>query len=150
MNRCLPPATLLAPAQTQPASLLRIFAALLALLAMLWLAPAAHAQTVGREAPKDVKFGQLTVTQPPEVMLDDKPDRLSPGSRIRGTNHMLIMSGSVVGKTMPVVYRRDAAGLIHEAWVLTPEEAARVSGTPTGNGAQALSDLLSLIFGARR
>ncbi len=150
MNRCLPPATLLVPAQIQLASLLRIFATVLALLALFWLAPTAQAQTVGREAPKDVKFGRLTVTQPPEVTLDDKPDRLSPGSRIRGINHMLILSGSVVGQTMPVVYRRDAAGLIHEAWVLTPEEAARVSDVRTSDGAQALSDLLSLIFGARR
>ena len=64
-----------------------------------------------RETPKDVKRGRLTVTAPPEITLDGKPDRLSPGSRIRNTNNMLLLSGTVVGQTLPVVYKRDPAGL---------------------------------------
>lgn len=113
------------------------------------LAPAA-AQGFVREAPKDVVLGQIVVTAPPEITLDGKPDRLSPGSRIRDVNNMLLLSGSVVGKTLPVVYRRDAAGLVHEAWVLTPEEYAKLGGSSSKQGAQRFAELLALIFGLRR
>lgn len=123
--------------------------ALLAGLALVPIAPAA-AQGFVREAPKDVVRGRLTVTAPPQVMLDDKPDRLSPGARIRGLDNLLILSASVVGQDLPVVYRRDAAGLIHEAWVLTPAEYEKLGGTDSLTGYQRFNELLALIFGARR
>ena len=122
---------------------------LLAGLAFVPIAPAA-AQGFVREAPKDVVRGRLTVTAPPQVMLDDKPDRLSPGARIRGLDNLLILSASVVGQDLPVVYRRDAAGLIHEAWVLTPAEYEKLGGTDSLTGYQRFNELLALIFGARR
>ena len=76
-----------------------------------------------------------------------KPDRLSPGSRIRDLNNMLVLSGGLVGKTLPVVFRRDAAGLVHEVWILTPEEYSRLGGA---TGGERFVELLALIFGARR
>lgn len=123
-----------------------------ALLAGLAILPVHHAWAQGfvREAPKDVVRGRLTVTAPPQVTLDGKPDRLSPGSRIRGLNNMLLLSGSVVDQDLPVVYRRDAAGLIHEVWVLTPEEYEKLSGSDSPSGYQRFNELLALIFGARR
>jgi hypothetical protein len=131
----------------------RAGSALAAFLAglLLTFAVAASAQGIQRDAPKDVVLGKLVVTAPPEVTLDGKPDRLSPGSRIRDLNNMLVLSGGIVGKTLPVVYRRDAAGLIHEAWILTDAEYARLGGAGTGtNGAQRFLELLALIFGSRR
>lgn len=120
------------------------------LFAALLAAPALHAQFV-REAPADVKPGRLVVTAPPEITLDGKPDRLSPGARIRNTNNMLLLSGSVVGQNLPVVYRRDSAGLVHEAWVLTPEEYAKLGGTDgSAEGVKRFMELLALIFGARK
>ncbi len=113
-------------------------------------ATAVSAQGVGRPIPKDVKFGHLVVVQPPEVTLDGRPDRLSPGARIRHTNNLLVLSGTVVGQTLPVVYRRDTYGLIHQVWLLTPEEAAQLESA-TGSGfTQALNTLLGIIFGTRR
>ena len=63
----------------------RLIAALCFALAglSLTLAPGAHAQGMQRSAPKDVVLGRMTVTAPPQVTLDGKPDRLSPASRIR-------------------------------------------------------------------
>ena len=127
---------------------IRIFLAGLALLAGI-----AAAQGIRREAPKDVVLGQLVVTAPPDVTMDGKPDRLSPGSRIRDLNNMLLLSGGIVGKNLPVVYRRDAAGLVHEAWVLTDEEYRKlggVSATPGADGYKRFAELLDVIFGARR
>jgi hypothetical protein len=142
MNRCQPKRALLA------------LAASLALCAgtLLLTAPAA-AQGIVREAPKDVKLAQLHVLTPPDIAIDGKPDRLSPGSRIRDLNNFVVLSGSLAGKTVPVVYRRDAAGLVHEAWILSPDEYAKLSGASGGAGSEGVQqfiDMLALIFGARR
>lgn len=112
----------------------------------------AQAQGIQRSAPKDVVLGQLTVTTPPQVTLDGKPDRLSPGSRIRDLNNMLVLSGGIAGQTLPVVYRRDAAGLVHEVWILTADEYRKLGGVASGSpdGYQRFNELLALIFGARR
>ena len=78
----------------------RILVAASALLAAL-----AFGQGIRREAPKDVVLGRMVVTAPPQVTIDAQPDRLSPGSRIRDLNNMLVFSGRIVGKDLPVVYR---------------------------------------------
>jgi hypothetical protein len=127
--------------------------AVLAGSTLIPLLPAA-AQGFVREAPKDVVHGHLVITAPPQVTLDGKPDRLSPGSRIRDTNNMLLLSGTVVGQMLPVVYRRDSAGLIHEVWVLTPQEDEKLGGTggagDSASGYKRFNELLALIFGLRR
>lgn len=126
------------------------FAAILAGL-LLSTTLAASAQGIRREAPKDVVLGKMVVTAPPQITLDGKPDQLSPGSRIRDLNNMVVLSGGLVGKTLPVVYKRDAAGLVHEAWILTDAEYTRLGGTGSGAaGYQRFVELLAVIFGARR
>jgi hypothetical protein len=120
---------------------------------LLALAPlAAPAQTPVREAPRDVQPGRLVVTQPPEVQLDGKPDRLSPGARIRSTQNMLVLSASIVNQPLPVVYRRDSSGLLHELWILTEAEYTRLGGRSPGTDAESLrefNNVLALIFGSR-
>ncbi len=122
----------------------------LPLLAVL-AAPALHAQVI-RSAPADVKPARLVVTAPPQITLDGQPDRLSPGARIRGTNGLMLLSGSVAGQTLPVVYRRDAAGLVHEVWVLTEDEYAKIGGADDGSadGHKRFAELLNAVFGARK
>lgn len=129
-----------------------VLAACAAFAGLLLILPhSAGAQSIVREAPKDVVLGQLAVTAPPEITIDGKPDRLSPGSRIRDLNNMLVLSGAMVGKTVPVVYRRDAAGLVHEAWILTEEEYRKLGGAGRGaDGHKRFAELLAIIFGARR
>jgi hypothetical protein len=68
-------------------------------------------------APQQLRTGMLVVTQPPNVLLDGKPDRLSPGARIRASNNMLVLSGTLVGQTLAVRYLREPQGLIHEVWI---------------------------------
>ncbi len=115
MNRCLP-------------HLRHVMAALLALSAALaWLLPlpAAAQATMARTPPipQTAQRGVLVVTQPPEVLLDGRPDRLSPGARIRGRNNLLVLSASLVGQELPVRYVRDPQGLVHAVWILTEAEA---------------------------
>ncbi len=120
--------------------------------ALLLAAFAAQAQVPLRTAPADVKPGRLTVTVPPQISLNGQPDRLSPGARIRATNNMLVMSGSVVGQALPVVFRRDGMGLVHEVWVLTEEEYARVAPNDDGSpeGHKRFAEALQIIFGGRK
>ena len=126
-----------------------LMGAVLAGLTLLVLSPAI-AQGFVREVPTDVVWARMTVTAPPQVTLDGKPDRLSPGARIRGINNLVQMSGALVGQALPVVYRRDAAGLVHDVWVLTPEEDNKLAAADSSSGFQRFNDLLALIFGTRR
>jgi hypothetical protein len=130
------------------------WAACAALAGLAFTLPtAASAQGIQREAPKDVVAGRMVVTAPPEITMDGKAGRLSPGSRIRDLNNMLVLSASIVGKELPVVYRRDGAGLVHEVWVLTEDEYSKLGGAPGSGGADGykrFAQLLALIFGARR
>jgi hypothetical protein len=69
--------------------------------------------------------GALQITQPPEALLNGQPARLSPGARIRGTNNMVQTSAAWVGQLLLVHYTLEPSGLVHDIWVLTPDEAAR-------------------------
>ena len=127
--------------------------ALAALLSFSFLGAAAPTaslaqETIRREAPKDVVLGQMTVVAPPVIQIDGKADRLSPGSRIHDLRNMLVLSGSLAGSTVPVVYRRDAAGLVHEVWILSADESSKLGGA--GSDAQKFVGLLAAIFGARQ
>ncbi len=128
MNRCLKP--------------------LLAGLA-LWAA-AAQAQVF---PPGDAQRARLTIAPvPPAVLVDDRPDRLSPGARIRNTNNMIQLSASIAGQTFPVVYKRDAAGLVHEVWMLKPEEERKLAELGNDNsveGRQKYAALLNTLFSMR-
>jgi hypothetical protein len=91
----------------------------------MWLAGPAWAQTVTvRNFPANALRGTLVVQQPPEVLLNGKTDRLSPGARIRDTHNMLVMSGTLIDQLLTVNYVRESAGMIHEVWILTEAEAA--------------------------
>ena len=76
-----------------------------------------------RQFPPAAKRGTLVVTAPPEVLINGAVERLSPGVRIRGVNNMLVMSASLVGKTVLVNYVREKQGLIQEVWILNQAEA---------------------------
>ncbi len=97
------------------------------ILVLVWLASFspgwATAQTQQRQFPAAARRATLQVTQPPEVLINGTPARLSPGARIRDSNNLLVMSASLVGMTVLVNYLRDAQGLIHEVWILSAAEA---------------------------
>jgi hypothetical protein len=91
-----------------------------ALAGLLWTS--AGAQTAVRSFPKGVQRGTLVVTAPPQVLLNGKAEQLSPGARIRSSNNMLAMSGTLVGLELPVFFLRDTQGQLHEVWILNAEE----------------------------
>jgi hypothetical protein len=122
------------------------------LLAVSLAATAAVAQTVMRDAPRDVKPAVIAVSAtPPLITVDGKEDRLSPGARLHDRNNMLVLSGGLAGKTLYTVYRRDSFGLVHEVWLLNEEEYAKVGGNYNGDpeGYKRFAELLNLIWAAR-
>ena len=101
------------------------FLAALAPLALV--AASAFAQTAEpprqvREFPKEALRGELTVLAPPDITLNGKPARLSPGSRIRDINNHLVLSAALANQKHTVNYIADNMGQLHQAWILTPEE----------------------------
>ncbi len=86
----------------------------------------AFAQTLTRELPADARPARLVVTLAPQALLDGQPVQLSPGARIRDTRNLLVLSASLTGQDLPVVVRRDPTGLVHEVWLLTEAEYARL------------------------
>jgi hypothetical protein len=129
MNRCLAPA----------------------LLGLSVLLPA-HAQVVTREAPADVRPAEMGVLTPPQITIDGRPDQLSPGARIRSPQNLLVLPASLSGQAVPVLYRREPGGAVHEVWLLTADEAARLGSVRSNINAddRALREVLSAIFAARR
>jgi hypothetical protein len=83
-----------------------------------------EAQGLVRNFPSKAERAVLQITQPPELLLNDQPGRMSPGVRIRGTNNMLVMSAQLIGQKVEVNLVRDLAGEVREVWILTQAEAA--------------------------
>lgn len=118
MNRCT-----LTPCGALPFAPARLASLLLTLV--LGTSPLAQAEALPRAFPDSALRGKMTVTQPPDITLDGQPARLSPGSRIRNVNNTLALSGTLVGQELTVNYTRDGYGMVHEVWILSPNEIAQ-------------------------
>lgn len=109
---------------------------LLASVAAVLTIASAQAQDIIRQTiPGSAKLGVMQVTLPPEVLMDGKVDRLSPGARIRAENNMMVVSGALSGQSLLVAYVREPQGMLHEVWILNAAERAAVlqkrnAGTP--------------------
>ena len=75
-----------------------------------------------RPFPAAALRGEMVVLTPPMITLDGKADRLSPGSRIRDANNLLLLSGALVNQKLVVNYLREGAGNVQEVWLLNSEE----------------------------
>ena len=85
---------------------------------------AAQAQ-VHRQFTAETLRGEIAVQVAPDVLLNGKPARLAPGSRIRNENNFLVTPGemTVQGKRL-VHYTQEADGLVKDVWVLNGAELA--------------------------
>ena len=91
---------------------------------------AASALSLGAQAQTTRQFtaqtlrGSLQIQAAPNVLLNGQPARLAPGSRIRGTDNLLVFPGSITGQALVVNYTVDGDGLIRDVWVLNEAELA--------------------------
>ncbi len=90
-----------------------------------------------RQFPRNALRGVLEFGQPPEVLLNGSPYRLSPGARIRNANNMVVLSGTMSGFKVSVHYTLDSSDQLKDIWVLRDEELARKPWPKTPLQAQA-------------
>ena len=118
MNRCIP--RLVYPVPRLLVALAITFCAGTVILT-------AHAQTNDvkpsvREFPKAALRGEMVVKNHPEIVLNGKAERLSPGARIWDKDGTLVLSARLTGQVVAVNYLRESGGMIHQVWILNSEE----------------------------
>lgn len=96
----------------------------LAVASMACLVSAASAQPV-RAFPQGTLRGSMTFGDYPEVRLNGRAMQLSPGSRVRNQDNMIVMAASLGGSRLLVHYTLGVLGdQVGDVWILRPEEAA--------------------------
>jgi hypothetical protein len=100
-----------------------MYRCLIAAVATVAFALPAAAQ-VQRNFPQNALRGTITFGTPPQILLNGKSTQLAPGSRIRGENNLLVMSGALVSAKGIVNYTIDQSGLVRDVWILRKEEIA--------------------------
>ncbi|MEX8502694.1 MAG: hypothetical protein AB3X41_06600 [Leptothrix ochracea] len=117
------------------------------LLFLALLQAPVHAQDlVQRSFPAQSLRGELQVVQPPDVLINGNPARLSPGARIHGLQNMLVMSGALVGPKFIVNYSVDALAQLSEVWLLRPDEAQRPWPTTPAEAAALVFDPVAQVW----
>ncbi|MES2991542.1 MAG: hypothetical protein V4844_08970 [Pseudomonadota bacterium] len=97
-------------------------AALTAVLTVAVVAPAA-AQT--RSFPQNTLRGTIAFAEDGTIALNGRATTLSPGSRVRDEQNMIVLPAALVGTRRLVHYTLDFGGpQVRDVWVLRPDEAA--------------------------
>jgi hypothetical protein len=78
-----------------------------------------------RTLPEKSLRGDMTFSSPPEVVVDGRPMRLAPGSRIRGENNLVQTSSTLVGQRVTVNYTLDIGGQVLDVWLLSSVEKSQ-------------------------
>ena len=93
------------------------------LLAFAFVAPASA--QVQRSFPQNTLRGALVFGDWPQVTLNGRVTSLSPGSRVRNEQNMIVMAASLAGTRQLVHYTLDIGGeQVRDVWILRPDEAA--------------------------
>ena len=97
--------------------------ALAAIVALSINAPASA--QLQRGFPHNTLRGAMVFGDYPQITLNGRSAQLSPGSRVRNQDNMIVMAGTLAGARALVHYTVDASGTqVHDVWILRPEEAA--------------------------
>ncbi len=84
-----------------------------------------------RKFPEKALRGKMKVVQAPEILIDGKQERLSPGSRIRDPQQRMVMSASITNVELIVNFVRNSMGEVHEVWILNDAEIKQKLKTNT-------------------
>ena len=76
-----------------------------------------------RNFPPTAQFGELTVTNLPEVAINGQAIRTTPGFRLFSQERSIVFAHNYTGQKMLVGYVIEAQTQgLHTAWILTPAE----------------------------
>jgi hypothetical protein len=118
-----------------------MYRCVLALVVSAVFSCSAQAQDLVRRAfPAQALRGAIVITAPPDLLLNGQPARLSPGARIRGSNNLITQSAGLTGGKLLVNYTLDGQGLLHEIWLLRPDEAENAWPTTPQEAARLVFD----------
>jgi len=95
------------------------------LICLLLTVTALPALAFERPFPATAKRGAMTPGYYPEITMDGKTRRLSPGARIWNQNNTIDMPTALRGSDMVVNYTENSAGEIDNVWILTADEASK-------------------------
>ncbi len=96
-----------------------------ALGAIVALGLAASATAQSRTFPQNTLRGAIVFGDDSALSLNGKPTTLTPGSRVRNQQNMIVLAGSLAGAKWLVNYTLDMGGAqVRDVWILTPDEAA--------------------------
>ena len=80
---------------------------------------------VQRAFPQNTLRGAMVFGDYPQVMLNGRGTQLSPGSRVRNQDNLIVMAASLSGAKWLVHYTLDVGGAqVRDVWILRPDEAA--------------------------
>ena len=97
---------------------------LLAAPAALLLAPLAAQAWMSRTFPANALRGVIQFNAPPQILLNGESARLAPGARIRGTDNMMKLPGTLSGQRFVVNYTLEMnSGAVLDVWLLRDDEA---------------------------
>lgn len=113
-----------------------MYRCLVAAVAAAAIAAPALAQ-VQRNFPQNALRGTIVFGQPPVIALNGDVTRLAPGARVRDLNNMIVMTGQLIDLKAVVNYTLDAAGQVHDVWLLRPDEVKKRPWPVTTEQAQA-------------
>ena len=99
--------------------------ALAAFVAAVVIPAAAPAFAQSRAFNQNVLRGSLVFGEYPNVSLNGRATTLTPGSRVRNQDNMIVLAASLAGAKWLVHYTLDMGGeQVRDVWILRPEEAA--------------------------
>ena len=104
-----------------------LLTAVISTSAILWLpltSGSAVAQALFRVFPGPAELATFTPLNHPDILINQKPARLSPGALIRNTENRIVLLGSLQGE-YAVSYTKDFLGEVNLVWMLTPPEIER-------------------------
>lgn len=85
----------------------------------------AVAQALFRIFPDPAELAIFTPQLHPDVLINQKPTRLSPGALIRNTENRIVLLGSLAPADYVVTYTKDFLGQVNLVWLLTAPEVER-------------------------
>ena len=104
-----------------------LLTAIISTSAILWLPLTSGlvvAQALFRVFPGPAELAVFTPLNHPDILINQKPARLSPGALIRNTENRIVLLGSLQGE-YAVSYTKDFLGEVNLVWMLTPPEIER-------------------------
>lgn len=78
-----------------------------------------------RAFPQNTLRGAIVFNADRQLTLNGRATSLTPGSRVRNPQNMIVLPDTLVGAKWLVNYTLDMGGAqVRDVWILTPEEAA--------------------------